>query len=140
MVKYWIVASVDKGSIPFIYHLRFYLFYMNSITWFSLPLFFYTKLNKIIWLNYIREGFLIDQFWKMILNNFILYWIINGAQFFNFTWINRLLFTFYYNNLFLTIYFNTVELIQYSLTLLFWKLGLIGYMFLLFINFTYYLI
>jgi hypothetical protein len=83
---------------------------------------------------------LFDQYSKLLLNNFILYWIIEGAQYFNFNWLNRILFIYYYNNIFLVIYFNILNFIHYTLFLLFWKLGLIIYYSLYIIFILYFLI
>ena len=98
------------------------------------------RCNSIIWHNYFKEGFLLDQLSKLLINNFILYWIIEGAQYFNFNWINRLLFVYYYNNIFLILYFNILHFVHYSLVLIFWKLSLILYYSLYILIILYFLI
>lgn len=113
-------------------------YYYSLVCFYSFSLIFVW--NWRIWINYLKEGLLCDQIFKLLLNNYILYWIILGAQFFNFTYLNRWLFTFYYNNIFLILYFNITELVQYSFTLILWKLGLIVYISLFFFNISYYLI
>lgn len=113
----------------FLSTLRLFIIFINNIN--IKKKFIYLNIvlqfELLPWLNYFREGFLFDQITKLIINNVILFWIINGAQFFNFNWINRLLLTYYYNNIFLIIYFNILYLIQTSLLFIFWKLGIIIY-------------
>lgn len=63
----------------------------------SSPYFMYTG----AWLNFFKESFLVDYITKWLFINFTTQWLLKGAFFFNFSFINRyqiksLLLFFYY--------------------------------------------
>ena len=100
------MALENKGSNPFIYLIRFLIYFYTEQIFFTfsyIKLFFF--FNKSIWINFFREGFLIDYIQKDVFDTFVLNWIIKGSLKLNLAYFNKLIYKYTYNILLNYFYF-----------------------------------